>query len=133
MTAQTKDWDAAQKVLGFPGRMLSGSKRAQVTKEGTHLTIFNSNVFVDGVGKVWFGDIDLVFKEEDLHKLAISFGKKVYVLHEHDGRFENENRPDGEVASVAVYISDGKIGNIGKSYENYYFRNKNGKLVQKDG
>lgn len=112
-------------TLGYPGRMLSGSKQAAKTNGKEHFTVFNANLVVEGYGKVWFGDIDITRDEDALKTLARSVDKTVYVLREHDARFTYENNPQ---LQKAVYTTDGKVGDIGTSCTRYYGRAIDGKI-----
>jgi len=133
MLTKTEQLAAVDRVLGYPGRMISGSKSAYSAKYGTHFTIFNSNVFVEGIGKVWYGDLDLTKDESKLSKLALTLRQKIHVLYEMDGRFENEDRSDKDLSKVSAYVTDGKTGDIGKKYQQYFYRDKKGRLLQKEG
>lgn len=90
-------WDLASELLGSPGVMLSGSKRAPEAKR----VVWNGNVLVDRI-KVWYGDISLRDKEQKLQALANETGKTVHVLREMDCRFEYEQNPQIQNA-VASY------------------------------
>jgi hypothetical protein len=72
-----------------PGRMISAGKKSPAG----HVCIFNANVCTRSAGKIWFGDIDLTTDAADLQRLANEKGEAVYVLREHDARFENERAP----------------------------------------
>jgi hypothetical protein len=78
----------ASSLLGYPGAMLSGSKQASPEKR----VVWNSNVFANKM-KIWFGDISIAEKEDELQTLANTLGVKIYVLREMDGRFDNESNP----------------------------------------
>jgi len=117
------------KHLGFPGVMLSGSKDAPKSKFGTHFVVWNSNIVVEGYGKVWYGDFNITRSEGVLIALARDLGRKVYVLREMDGRFDNEKTPKTD---HAIFITDGVRGEIGGEYVDYYQRNeKLGVIVEK--
>ena len=85
--------EAVFEILGFPGRMLSGSKGDYARRYPDRVVVFNGNVCVKSIGKIWFGDIDLTKDEANLKKLAAALNEDVYVLHEMDGRFSNEASP----------------------------------------
>jgi hypothetical protein len=87
------------------GRMISGSKRGP---EG-HVCVFNANLCTRSGGKVWFGDIDITADAEQLKALAAEKGEDVYVLREHDARFQNEAKPLLGNA-VAIVTPGGLIG-----------------------
>ncbi len=85
-------YEQAIDILGFPGRMVSASKLDYSRQYPEHIVVFNSNVCTED-GKIWFGDIDVTLDEDKLKTLAEAIGKKVYVLYEMDGRFDNEDSP----------------------------------------
>ena len=117
------------KHLGFPGVMLSGSKNAPKSKFGTHLVVWNSNIVVEGYGKVWYGDFDITRDEKILQAVARDLGRRIYVLREMDGRFENDKSPKIE---RAIYVTDGDVGMIGEESAVYYSRNeKSGRIIEK--
>ena len=72
--------------------MISFSKSGYRKEHPDHVPVFNGNVCLLG-GKVWWGDLDLTLDEPKLVELARRVGQTVYVLYEHDGRFEQEERP----------------------------------------
>jgi hypothetical protein len=84
----------AQKL--YCGRMISANKKS---KEGAY---YNANIFTEGHGKVWYGDIDTIKDKFKLQTVADFIGKPIYILREMDGRFENQYRPIEEVVKVAV-------------------------------
>ena len=83
-------WELAAEILGRrSGVMLSGSKSASPERK----VVWNGNVCVKELGKIWYGDISLTESKERLQDLADRLGASVYVLHEHDARFRNEDKP----------------------------------------
>lgn len=86
------------------GRMVSWSKSEYLKKNPTHETIFNANVFSKIGGKLWYGDLDLTLDSEKLQEISNQIIDKLYVLREHDGRFENENITSEEAEEKAVKI-----------------------------
>jgi hypothetical protein len=92
----------ASNLLGYPGAMLSGSKQAAPERN----VVWNGNVFANKM-KIWFGDISITEKTDELQTLANTLGVKIYVLREHDGRFDNEANPllDQAVATFEPVIS----------------------------
>jgi hypothetical protein len=110
--------EVAQKIMGYPGRMLSGSKGQYRWDNDDHLIAFNGNLFVSKSEKIWYGDMDITIEEENILKLAKKLGRSVYVLHEHDGRFEKEDKCD---LSKAIYIAHADDrGEIGENQKEYY-------------
>ena len=114
--------EIAREILGYPGRMVSGSKSGYRRFRPLHLVVFNSNVVVnvgDKPEKIWYGDIDLTESENAIKELASKLGGvDVYVLREMDARFENEHSPR---IDNYVYTTDGKHGGYnGDLYCRYY-------------
>lgn len=83
------------------GRMISGSKSAYRERNPGNDVLFNANIFMLGMGKIWWGDLDLTLDWEKLEKIAFHFGQSLFVLRELDGRFENEERSDEEIIKLA--------------------------------
>lgn len=88
----------------IPGRMISASKSGYRLKYPDNEVYFNANIFVLGEGKIWWGDIDITRDREVLEKISKDCGKKLYILREMDGRFENENASDEHILKCAVAI-----------------------------
>jgi hypothetical protein len=109
--------EAASKILGMNGRMISGSKSGYYNRYPKNIAVFNANVCTKNEGKIWFGDIDLTLSREELSELSRSLETDVYVLYEMDARFENEASPKLENALV-VFSQDGSY-KVGKRYEDY--------------
>lgn len=103
----TKDKEL-QKVFESNGfytsRMLSGSKSFYRSKYPSNEVYFNANIFIEGIGKVWYGDIDLTLDSEKLQEVANQIKKPFFVLSEMSGRFEFQDREDyKEVARASFY------------------------------
>ena len=109
--------EAASKILGMNGRMISGSKSGYANRYPKNIAVFNANVCTKNEGKIWYGDIDLTLSREELSELSRSLETDVYVLYEMDARFENEASPKLENALV-VFRQDGSY-KVGKRYEDY--------------
>jgi hypothetical protein len=92
-------------VLGYPGRMISGSKSGYRDRNPDNFAIFNSNICTEA-GKVWFGDIDVTLQKETLCELAKANNETLYVLYEMDARFENEESPLLSKAAIK-FLPDG--------------------------
>ena len=86
------------------GQMISGSKTLYRNMFPKHMVCFNGNIFVEGLGKVWWGDIDVTLSKAVLRKVAYDNQVTLYVLREMEGRFENEDRPDNELKGAAAAI-----------------------------
>ncbi len=88
-------------TLGEAGRMITLSKSGYHRACPDHLPIFNASVCVQA-GTIWQGDLDLTLDEPLLAALSEQLGEVVYVLYEHDGRFEYERAPRLERAVYSV-------------------------------
>lgn len=76
------------------GRMISGSK----TGPKGHICVWNGNICVKSKGKVWFGDLDLSddATQKALFEYAHALGEPLYILREHDARFDTAMNPKYE-------------------------------------
>jgi len=88
------------KHIGMNGRMITGSKTLYDSRNPDHIIVFNANVFADGLGKIWFGDLDITLDSQKLYFASKEIGVNLYVLREHDGRFDKENNPDYKKVAV---------------------------------
>lgn len=79
--------------VGYFGNLISMSKSGYRERNPDHLVVFNSNIIAGDGTKIWFGDIDITNSGEVLKSLADTFETTLYVLHEMDGRFDNEDNP----------------------------------------
>ena len=87
-----KSKNIANEILGFSGRLISGSKSLYRNHNLNNIIIFNANLCTEEE-KFWYGDIDINKDYKLLQLLAHRIGKTIYILNEIDGRFENENKP----------------------------------------
>lgn len=88
----------------IPGRMITGSKTSYRKRNPNNAVYFNANIFILGEGKIWWGDLDLTRDLEILREISSGMGKKLYILSESDGRWENENANDEHVLSRAIAV-----------------------------
>lgn len=105
----------AEKILGFMGRMVGGSKSIYRYDNPTNIVVFNANLFTSNGTKIWYGDLDLTLDSDKLKQLSSTIKEDIYVLYETDGRFENEKKPKLNNA-VAVYGPGGSISLKESSY-----------------
>ena len=92
---------------GFhPARMIGGSKSIYRKEHPKDLAIFNANVFMKDVGKVWYGDLNLTEEYMVLKSIADSLDTTLYVLWEMDGRFGEEKKPIDELIKKAAWNTD---------------------------
>lgn len=109
------------KILGVPGSMISGSKSGYRNNNPNNLAIFNSNICtIDGeeFEKIWFGDIDLTLSSKNLINLSKILNKTIVVLHEMDGRFENEVKP--LIHKYVYKVDPDGTESLGNGYERHF-------------
>ena len=75
----------------YSGRMLSGSKSGYFSQHPKNTVVFNGNVVVENGGKIWYGDLDVTKEFDTLKEIADEIGQDLYILREHDARFDKEN------------------------------------------
>jgi hypothetical protein len=130
-TAETVK-DTVRLLLGHQGRMIAGSKSTYRKNFPKNLTLFNANVVVEGLGKVWHGDLDLTRDEALLVRLAELTDREVYVLQEMDGRFANEEKP--RINHAQYVVSKIKMFSwhvfIGEVKSEYYARHRRSGIIQ---
>ena len=88
------------------GRMIGGSKTGYSSQHPDELIIFNANVLMSDVGKVWHGDLNLTEDYLVLKDIAKSLNSTLYVLWESEGRFGEENKPLTALLDKAVWSTD---------------------------
>ncbi len=99
----------AVEVMGHMGRMISGSKSGYDRDHPGNVVVFNANLCTRSSGKVWFGDLDVTRDKEKLIRLSLELGEPVYVLREHDARFDTEAHPQFDRARAIATASDVQI------------------------
>jgi len=83
-----REFENAFEKFGLPaGRMISGSK---IPPKGCQC-VWNANIIIKPIGKIWYGDLNITRDEPKLKKISKFIGKTLYVLREHDCRFNTEN------------------------------------------
>lgn len=85
-------------LLGWPGKMLSGSKSSYSKSHPKNVVFFNGNVYGSDGRKLWYGDIDLTKSEKDLTYLAKQLQESIYVTAEHPFRWETQDQKSLEGA-----------------------------------
>lgn len=95
-------------------RLISGNKTLYRNRFPKNFVCFNANIFADGIGKVWWGDIDITQDHKKILQVASNLKIKLYILYEMDGRFENVNRDDFKV--VSIWNTDTGLGEKMKKY-----------------
>jgi len=112
-------------ILGFPGKMIAGSKGRFRHNNPTAFAVFNSNLVTQTGKKVWHGDLNLSDKKtiSDLKTCSNVVGETLYVLYEMDARFENESNPKIEEYALKIALN-GKIEINPKS--NFVYIHKSG-------
>ena len=87
-------------------RIITGSKSVYKSSKPKDLIIFNANVFMKDMGKVWYGDLNLTEEYMVLKSIADSLDTTLYVLWEMEGRFGKEKRPIDELIKKSVWNTD---------------------------
>ena len=88
------------------GRMIGGSKTGYSSQHPDELIVFNANVLMKDIGKVWHGDLNLTEDYLVLKDIAKSLNTTLYVLWESDGRFGEENKPLTALLDKAAWSTD---------------------------
>ena len=119
-----------ERVLGYSGRMISGSKSGYRKVYPENVPVFNANLVIEDAGKyvkVWHGDVDLTVDAEKLLKASEKAGKKLYVLYEMDARFEREEDPaiERRIASYDASQPQNLQVEIGEQYDTWFIRDLN--------
>ena len=90
----------------YSGRMIGGSKSGYSSQHPDELIVFNANVLMKDIGKVWHGDLNLTEDYLVLKDIAKSLNTTLYVLWESDGRFGEEDKPLTALLDKAVWSTD---------------------------
>lgn len=89
----------------YSGRLISAHKEAP---KGC-VCVWNANVISPSQGKIWYGDLNITKEGDFLKEIAKELGETLYVLHEHNCRFQTENDPIDVLISRAVWSTDKEI------------------------
>lgn len=81
----------------YNSRMICGSKSFYRDKYPDNFVIFNANIFVENIGKIWYGDLDITKDQEKLKEIANETNSVLYILYEMDGRFDKENNENFKI------------------------------------
>ena len=88
------------------GRLIASSKSGYLAKyesiEQKNKVIFNANIIINDLGKIWFGDLDCNVDIQKLQSIAIQLNTPLYILREMDCRFGNENLPINSLIKKSV-------------------------------
>jgi hypothetical protein len=87
-------------------RMIGGSKSIYRKEHPKDLIIFNANVFMKDIGKVWYGDLNLTQDYIILKSIAESLDTTLYVLWEMDARFGKEKKSIDELIKKSAWNTD---------------------------
>lgn len=123
-------YEKATEILGFQGKMISGSKSGYYERNPGNLAIFNANVVVmeSRPNKLWYGDLDLTLSLDKLKELSASIGQEIRVLREMDARFENEEKP--LVQKFVLKVEPDGSHELGEFDRDYYSHEN---LTRKNG
>ena len=89
----------------YMGRMISPSKSTYNRANPKNEIAFNGNIIADGIGKIWWGDVDVTLSQDDLRKVAEKYDVVLYVLREHACRFNTEDDPIETLMANAMWNS----------------------------
>ena len=87
----------------YDARILAGEKWAYTSEHEDDLIIYNANVLMKDIGKVWYGDLNLTKDYLVLREIAEKLNTELYILWETDGRFGEEMKPLNELFDKAVW------------------------------
>jgi hypothetical protein len=93
--------------VGLPLGLYRGSKSGYRRSHQKHFFMANANVFCHPYGKIWWGDLDLWRDAAALERAARRLHCRLYVLWEHDGRFDNADLKFQEVRNRALWHTGG--------------------------
>jgi len=85
-------------------RMISASKSIYRQAHPEHRILFNANIFIKKLGKIWYGDLDITKEAFFLQEVANESGKELIVVPEMFGRFGAEDRPFKKIMDNAYAI-----------------------------
>ena len=97
--------EVLQEKQFYHGRMLSGSK----TSPKGERCVWNANIVTRNNGKVWYGDLNLTTEFARLNDAAKAIGEPLYILREHDARFDREKDSVESLISKAVWTTNTPI------------------------
>ena len=92
-------YDAVEQELGWPGRMLSGSK------QGPRSIYWNACIFTEDGAQVWHGDLDTEAEAGKIQAAANAAGQTLVVTPEQPFRFSGLDGKKSEYG-VKVYPED---------------------------
>lgn len=109
--------EKAIQLLGWNGRMISGSKSGYSNRNPKNIAVFNANIVIMSSVpvKIWYGDLDITLDIDKLKELALETGQTLCVLREMDARFENENSP--KVTNFIIKIEPDGSYELGSVYQ----------------
>ena len=84
-----------------------GSKSGYRSSHPRCIFLPNANVFCERFGKVWWGDLDLRRDKPALERVSRRLRVRLYVLSEHDGRWENAESAFSDVLYRAYWCTGG--------------------------
>jgi len=100
--------DHLEDMLGYQGKIISGSKGRYANSFPENLVIFNANLVLKTRGKIWYGDLDVTTDIDKLIAVRSIVNEDIYLLMEHEARFSNEKIPKFE-NFFAIIRGDGVL------------------------
>ena len=112
--------ELAAQILGWNGKMISGSKSGYMKNKPNNLVVFNANVIaiVDKPEKIWYGDLDLTLSLDKIKELSNQAGVEILVLREMEARFEYDDAP--RVTRFVLSVKPDGTYLLGESEKDYY-------------
>ena len=86
------------------GRLISHSKSQYLSKHTNDIVVFNGNIITKKSGKIWYGDINVTESFGVLKEISNKLKEDLYILREHDARFEKENLNFKQYKKMAVTV-----------------------------
>lgn len=90
------------------GRLLCGSKSLYYQMHPKDQIYFNGNIFIiekKKLKKIYYGDLNITVNKKNLQEIANEFKTDLYILSEHDGRFNQELNIDTVGRFVKIIIN----------------------------
>lgn len=112
--------ESCVEFLGIRSNLL-GSKTTYRNNNPNNLIVFNSNLYIKYKHeyiKVWYGDIDITKKYQELIHLYQDIKLPFYILYEMDGRFNNEDQPNIDRHLIRVDSNGIQLGSQWHEYFN---------------
>jgi len=98
-------------ILGYPGKIMTGSKGRYRHNHPTHVTVFNAVVRTDQC-EVWHGDLDLTLDLGKLKTVSEEFNCPIYVFYEGEQK--------GDIDRAIVIVKPNRTASLGHKHKEYF-------------